>query len=238
MTSRARSTPFLLALLVAAGCGGAAMPPPDLVDVRASYSGAQTGPASSVNPADLHEAESALNRAESAFRDDPEAPETRAQLDGTTTDAQLDAERETRMVLEKKLSDALTTLAKIAAIKDTGRGLVITFEGDMLFKTGRSTLRAEAKLKLNKVVESLRGQERKIVVEGHADDQGGAGSDNQNLSEYRANAVRDYLVSKGIPTDLIRAVGFGPSNPLADDDSHEGRAANRRLEIVVEPRTP
>ncbi len=296
MINRAtRSTPFVLALLVATatGCMGTGAPSPELVDARAAYTRAQSGAAARVDPADLHEAETALSRAENAFRDDPSAPETRdlavvaglrvqiaearaasaiavkakaqaqadmtalqaqqvtnakaqtqtaqaqtqnAQMDATKTRAQLDAEREKRIELEKKLSDALTTLAKIAAIKDTDRGLVITFQGDMLFKTGESTLKAEAMLKLDKVVESLRGQERAIIVEGHTDNQGGAGSYNQTLSEKRANAVRDYLVSKGIPTDLIRAVGYGPTKGIADNGSPEGRAANRRVEIIVEPR--
>src|SRR5437870_4290648 len=83
----------------------------------------------------------------------------------------------------------LATLAKIAAIKDTDRGLVITFQGDMLFKTGESKLRAEAMLKLDTVAESLRGQERRIVIEGHTDNQGGVGAYNQTLSEKRAAAV-------------------------------------------------
>ncbi len=297
-----RSTPFVFALLVAtvSGCAGAGTPPPELVDARAAYSRAQTGTVARVDPADLHEAETALNRAETAFRDDPSAPETRdlavvaglrvqiaearaaslvaakakaqaqvdmqaiqaqqvtsanaqvttanaqtrsaqaqaqdARVDATKTRAQLDAEREKRIELERKLKETLATLAKIAAIKDTDRGLVITFQGDMLFKTGESTLKAEAMLKLDKVVESLRGQERTIVVEGHTDNQGGAGAYNQTLSEKRANAVRDYLVSKGIPQDLIRAVGYGPTKGIADNNSPEGRAANRRVEIIVEPR--
>ena len=56
------------------------------------------------------------------------------------------------------------------------------------------------------------------------------------LSQKRAQSVRDYLVSKGIPQDLVTAQGKGPDEPVADNGSIEGRAQNRRVEIVVQPR--
>jgi outer membrane protein OmpA-like peptidoglycan-associated protein len=91
-------------------------------------------------------------------------------------------------------------------------------------------------VKLDQIAETLRGAERKIQVLGHTDNQGGASQLNQTLSEKRASAVRDYLVSKGIPSDLIRAEGRGPNQPIADNSSVDGRAQNRRVEIVVEPK--
>ena len=73
-----------------------------------------------------------------------------------------------------------------------------------------------------------------MVVEGHTDSQGSASS-NQDLSQRRAEAVRDYLVSRGIAGDRLTAQGFGPSRPIADNGTAEGRANNRRVEIVIPP---
>ena len=74
-----------------------------------------------------------------------------------------------------------------------------------------------------------------MVVEGHTDSQG-ADAMNQELSQKRAESVRTYLVSRGIAADRITAQGFGPSRPIADNTSPEGRANNRRVEIVVKPK--
>ena len=71
-----------------------------------------------------------------------------------------------------------------------------------------------------------------MVVEGHTDSQGAAAF-NQDLSQKRAESVRSYLVSHGIAADRITAQGFGPSRAVADNTSAEGRANNRRVEIVV-----
>jgi OOP family OmpA-OmpF porin len=59
---------------------------------------------------------------------------------------------------------------------------------------------------------------------------------NMALSQMRAQAVRDYLVNKGFPQDLVAAQGRGPDEPVTDNSSIEGRAQNRRVEIVVQPR--
>jgi outer membrane protein OmpA-like peptidoglycan-associated protein len=177
------------------------------------------------------EARNATSAAQSA-----QATADSRQQELSKTKEQLAVEQQKRQEAENKLKDALATLAKVAAIKDTDRGVVITLQGEVLFKTGQAQLKAEAMLKLDQVAETLRGQERKIVVEGHTDNQGGAGSYNQDLSEKRAAAVKDYLISKGIPADLISSVGYGPTKPVAENTSPEGRAANRRVEIVVQPR--
>ena len=285
----------LPALMVLQACGGAPPAPPELANARASYARASTGPASQLDPAEVHDAKVALDRAEAAFNDDPTAGPTldysvvadlkaqyaesranilqsekdkvaaaqalsaaqQAQLAAaqgqakqfqqqasqyqqqvTLTQAQLDAERQRRADLEKKLKDAQDTLSKIASVKETDRGLVITMPGEVLFKTNESTLKPAAMVKLDQVAQSLSGQERKIVVEGHTDNQGGNSQFNQELSEKRAASVRDYLVSKGIPADLISSTGYGPSRPVADNTSIDGRATNRRVEIVVQPKAP
>ena len=75
-------------------------------------------------------------------------------------------------------------------------------------------------------------KERKLIVEGHTDSQGSSSS-NQVLSQQRADAVRSYIISRGYPADLIQAQGIGEDRPVADNASAEGRANNRRVEIVI-----
>jgi outer membrane protein OmpA-like peptidoglycan-associated protein len=137
--------------------------------------------------------------------------------------------------LEAKLKDARDTIAKIAAVKDDDRGMVITLQGEVLFQTGKWELKAGAMAKLDQIGEALRGKEQPMVVFGFTDNVG-TRDFNMDLSQKRANSVRDYLVTKGIPQDLITAQGKGPDSPVAENTSVEGRAANRRVEIVVQPK--
>ncbi len=145
-------------------------------------------------------------------------------------------ERSKREDAEKKAAQASSDLARIAAVKQESRGMVITLSGAVLFTSGQSALLPGAMVKLNDVGEALvKGNpESKIVVEGHTDSQGRA-SDNQELSLARAQAVRDYLVSRGIAQDRITAQGLGSTRPVATNKTPEGRADNRRVEIVVQP---
>jgi outer membrane protein OmpA-like peptidoglycan-associated protein len=263
-------------------CGGAKPPPPDLVRARDAMHRAKSSVAMQYDPTDVHEAELALDKAEKAYKDEPDDPNTtdlmviatlKAQTAlalGSTVKAQHDKESATRELIEslqglkgdlsktreqlererqetaserarrieaeKKLQDARDTLSKIAQVKDDERGMVITLQGEVLFKTNESQLKPAAMAKLDQIAETLRGAERRITVLGHTDSQGGYGQANQTLSQNRANSVRDYLVSKGIPSDLVRAEGKGPNAPIADNGSVEGRAQNRRVEIIVEPK--
>jgi len=137
--------------------------------------------------------------------------------------------------LEAKLKDARDTIAKIAAVKDDDRGMVITLQGEVLFATGKWDLKAGAMAKLDQIADALRGKEQPMVVFGFTDNVG-TRDNNMELSQRRAASVRDYLVSKGIPQDLISAQGKGPDAPIAENTSIEGRAANRRVEIVVQPK--
>ena len=91
-------------------------------------------------------------------------------------------------------------------------------------------------VKLNEVADALiKGNpDSNITVEGHTDSQGQR-TYNMELGEKRAKAVRDQLVSRGVAADRIKAVGVGPDRPVADNKSAEGRANNRRVEIIVEP---
>lgn len=149
---------------------------------------------------------------------------------------QLQNERQRREDSDKRAAQAAASLAAFASVKQETRGMVITLSGSVLFASNKSDLLPGAQVKLNEVADALTKQDAdsKIVVEGHTDSQGAAAY-NQDLSQRRAQAVRDYLVSRGIATDRVTAQGFGPTRPLADNASAEGRANNRRVEIVIPP---
>ena len=113
--------------------------------------------------------------------------------------------------------------------------MVITLSGSVLFASNKDALLPAAQERLGQVGDALKTQDdHKIVVEGHTDSQGSAQS-NQGLSERRAQAVVSFLIARGVPVDQIRAQGLGPSRPIADNTSPEGRANNRRVEIIVQP---
>jgi outer membrane protein OmpA-like peptidoglycan-associated protein len=150
---------------------------------------------------------------------------------------QLAAEQKARLDAENRAADAQAALVKLAAVKEEARGLVVTLSGSVLFASNKSELLPAAQNRLNQVAEALMAtKERKLTVEGHTDSQGSS-SYNQVLSQQRADAVRSYIVSRGYPSDLIQARGIGKDRPVADNASAEGRANNRRVEIIID-RTP
>jgi outer membrane protein OmpA-like peptidoglycan-associated protein len=174
--------------------------------------------------------------------------QTRAQLSATGqqlagtqqalagTEEQLKQEKGARAEAEKRAREALDKLAATAAgsVKQDTRGTVITIPGSVLFASGKTALVPGAQDKLSLVADALKNQGGKqIVVEGHTDTQGSDAS-NQELSQGRAQAVRDFLVTRGVSADRIRAQGLGATRPVADNKSPEGRASNRRVEIIVQ----
>jgi outer membrane protein OmpA-like peptidoglycan-associated protein len=144
------------------------------------------------------------------------------------------AEKAARLEAEKKAKDAMDALAKQLAVKNEARGMVITLSGGVLFQTGESTILPGAQDQLNKVADALKTQaEHSFRVEGHTDNQG-TDAVNNALSQRRADAVRDYLIVHGVSGDAITATGLGSTRPVASNKNPEGRAMNRRVEIVVE----
>lgn len=147
----------------------------------------------------------------------------------------LEAERKARQEAEKKLGAALASLDKIAQVKEESRGVVITLSGSVLFATGKSELLPIAQTRLDEVAKAVKDQGYKqIVVEGHTDSVGSA-QNNYDLSRRRAESVRSYLVSRGIDSNKIEAKGIGKDRPVADNGTPEGRANNRRVELIVTP---
>src|SRR5262249_16532287 len=126
----------------------------------------------------------------------------------------------------------LAQLNTILATRDTARGLIANMS-DVLFKTGSFELLPGARERLAKVsgiVLAYPGLH--LDVEGHTDIVGGD-EYNMQLSQRRAQAVRDYLVQQGIPDSAIVSRGYGKTRPVASNDTPEGRQQNRRVELVI-----
>jgi outer membrane protein OmpA-like peptidoglycan-associated protein len=116
--------------------------------------------------------------------------------------------------------------------RDTARGLVVNMS-DVLFDTGKHSLRPLAREKLAKVAGIVSGHPSlRLDVEGHTDSVGGDDY-NQGLSEQRGEAVRAYLTAQGMPVSSVTSKGFGKTQPVATNDTAQGRQQNRRVELVI-----
>lgn len=149
--------------------------------------------------------------------------------------AELDAEKQAREKAEQTAAAAMASLNKIAQVKEEQRGVVITLDGQVLFVTGKSELLPIAKDRLNQVAKALKdmNDDQLASIEGFTDSRGNDDA-NLKLSQDRANAVMQHLISQGVKAEKLRAVGRGEANPVASNDTPEGRANNRRVEIVVQ----
>jgi outer membrane protein OmpA-like peptidoglycan-associated protein len=150
---------------------------------------------------------------------------------------QLENERKNREAAERRAAEAQKLLAGFATVKQEPRGMVITLSGSVLFQTDKSELLASAKTKLNQVADALKQDGNEITILGHTDSQG-QDDYNVKLSLRRAESVREYLVSRGVDSTRIKADGKGKTEPVADNASPEGRANNRRVEIVLGAKVP
>jgi outer membrane protein OmpA-like peptidoglycan-associated protein len=140
----------------------------------------------------------------------------------------LEAAKRARAEPEQSLSD-------IASVRREARGMVLTLAGNIVFASGQYKLRGDSLPKLNRVAVALKDMGGKtFIVEGHTDSTG-SNAANDALSKKRAASVREYLIRQGIPGDEIKAVGYGEKRPIAPNDTPEGRAKNRRVEIIVQP---
>lgn len=148
--------------------------------------------------------------------------------------ARLEEERRAREDAEKRAQQAAQDLQQMAQVKQETRGMVITLPGNVLFASNKSELLPASARRLDEVGKVIAKQptQLKILVVGHTD---AVGSDETNkaLSQKRADSVRDYLVSHGVPQDRITSEGHGEAEPIADNKTAEGRATNRRVEIIV-----
>jgi len=149
--------------------------------------------------------------------------------------AAADAERRRIMAEEEKAqlrAKLLKQFSMVLETRDTERGLIVNMS-DVLFDTGKYALRQEAREKLARIAGILLNYPGlQIEAEGHTDTTGNE-EFNQKLSQQRADSVRQYLISQGIPEASITSVGKGFSMPAASNDTVEGRQKNRRVELIV-----
>jgi outer membrane protein OmpA-like peptidoglycan-associated protein len=158
-----------------------------------------------------------------------EADSDRNRLAAATSDQQLKQAAQDREALRAKL---LQQFNLIVATRDTARGLIVNLS-DVLFDTGKSTLRPGAREKLAKISGIvLAYSDLRLAIEGNTDSVGGDAM-NQRLSEQRADSVRDYLLHETIPAASMTSRGFGKTQPVATNDTADGRQQNRRVELVV-----
>ena len=154
------------------------------------------------------------------------------------TAEQLAAEKAARAAAEEREREAMRKLAEAAAlnVKEESRGTVIVLPGSVLFATDKFELTPGAQQKLALVADTIapQAENHDIVVEGHTDSTG-ARDHNMVLSQNRADAVRSFLVVRGVPAAAISAVGVGPDRPMTDNSTAEGRQQNRRVEIIIKP---
>jgi len=176
--------------------------------------------------------------AEQANEAKAKADAERARAEAEAADARARAAEATKQAnqsvqeanaVREKLKEQLNS---VLATTETARGLIVNMS-DVLFDTGKYTLKPDTKVALAKVSGILEAYPSlKLQVEGYTDS---VGSDeyNEKLSENRADSVKDFLVSQGVKMDNISAAGYGKSDPVADNSTAAGRAQNRRVQLVV-----
>ena len=158
-----------------------------------------------------------------------EADSDRNRAAAVSSDAQLQQAVRDREELRARL---LQQFNLILETRDTARGLVVNMS-DVLFDSGKYTLRPLAREKLAKISGIVLGYPSlKLAVEGNTDSVG-TESFNQDLSEKRAEGVRSYLTQQGVPESSTTATGFGKNRPIASNNTSEGRQQNRRVELIV-----
>jgi outer membrane protein OmpA-like peptidoglycan-associated protein len=175
--------------------------------------------------ADANQAAANANQAAA----DAQQGQRNAEAAAVTSDQQLQLAVQDREELRAKL---LQQFNAILTTRDTARGLVVNLS-DVLFDTGKYTLRPMAREKLAKISGIvLAYPDLRLAIEGNTDS---VGSDamNQELSEKRASSVMDYLAQQSIPQASMTSQGFGKTQPVASNDTAEGRQQNRRVELIV-----
>lgn len=145
---------------------------------------------------------------------------------------------------KKELEDRMAQEIKDKQVKVEmlEKGLVITFVSEVLFDSGKDVLKPESMESLNKVLSVLETtvKDLNIGVEGHTDNQPikfSAWKSNWELSSARSLSVLHYLIEKGISPDRLCSLAYGEYHPVVDNDTKENRQKNRRVEIVILPKT-
>lgn len=148
-------------------------------------------------------------------------------------------ERQARQEAETQAREAFDRLARDTSVVRNDRGVVITLSGSVVFASGQATLLPTAVQRLEDVATALKSGTitGPVTIEGHTDAQGSREL-NMVLAQQRADAVRSFLISRGVEANLLVARGIGPDRPVASNRSAEGRANNRRVEIILPSSAP
>jgi outer membrane protein OmpA-like peptidoglycan-associated protein len=222
----------LAAVAVLTGMGCAPVIPKELANARSAYRAMEGG--RTVDSGQSQRAHDSLARAEDSFRDHGASSETR--------DLAVQAER-----------DAVS--AQVACLRGGGTTAVAVFEptpqqrlqevlmavpGTVMFEFDKAELLPAAKERLDQLAKALDAVEKTdapqaIIIDGYADNRGDP-QYNQDLSARRANAVREYLTKQGFDANLVQVRAHGESNPFTSNATAEGRANNRRVEIILAPK--
>src|SRR5215471_15420357 len=198
----------------------------------------QKAEADQARAAALAQQQAAEAEAQKASKEKADAQAAAEQASRDRAAAQADAVKARQAAAQAEAEKAqlraqlLTQLNSILQTRDSARGLIVNMS-DVLFDTGRYTLKPGAREKLAKISGIMLAHPGLTMqIEGHTDSVGGD-EFNQQLSERRADSVRDFLAEQGVPGSSITARGFGKTQPVASNDTAEGRQRNRRVELVV-----
>ncbi|MGO1749426.1 MAG: OmpA family protein [Marinobacter sp.] len=246
-----------LSMLIA----GCATTPPDnamINEARASYAKIKNDPdVARSGDSQLRDARDELNRAESLLEDGKETYRVEHSAYLANRHAQIASEQGERARLEEQVNSAEERRRKLMLNKSseeatrardeaemlrkrmeelqaerTDRGMVLTL-GDVLFDLNKADLKSSGEQTIGRLAQFMREYEdRRVRVEGYTDSTGNDGY-NQELSERRAQSVRDALVSQGIERRRVETNGYGEQYPVASNDTSAGRQQNRRVEIVI-----
>ncbi|MDR3389323.1 MAG: OmpA family protein [Rudaea sp.] len=184
------------------------------------------------------EADAARTQGEQAQQDADaaraQAAQTQRLADAQARESEL-ARKEAQLA-EATAVDLRARLQNLHAIQGA-EGMQMTLD-DIAFAPGQAALRPEAKTSLGKLVAFVNKDRSKAIrIEGHTDSRGNTKA-NQLLSQRRADAVRDALIAAGVAANRITSVGLGESQPVAANETEEGRARNRRVDVILEDRAP
>ncbi len=139
----------------------------------------------------------------------------------------------TGALIGSRMDKQARELKQIAETKRTDEGLITKLKSDILFDTGRADLKPQARTNLQQMADIMKKYpENVLTINGYTDSTGTLAI-NEALSEKRARAVKEQLVASGLPESTMASYGKGPSNPVADNNTGNGRQQNRRVEIEV-----
>jgi outer membrane protein OmpA-like peptidoglycan-associated protein len=262
MTRFARGTTALLVSLAAGALACSSPTPRALVDARTSYDAVESDPiVARFASVQVYEAKQALDRAETEWAANGDATETthlaglaskrveiaRETAEGqqASADAMALLKQKDKVLLEARNREITRVKAQAGdaqrqlqeqidklQLEQTERGLLMTL-GDVLFDVDQSTLRPGAANKLAALGNFLiQYPDRQLLIEGYTDSTGSDGY-NLDLSQRRADAVRDFLADEGVPPSRMIATGYGKAYPKDDNASSTGRQANRRVEATI-----